>query len=110
MISFALDSLEVTFIKMHLEQSEQLYGLIISVAGRWRINRCSGFNSLCKAPLTATVCMSWDGLNSRCNGYRLLYFDRGDYMVLIRYAHETDLAAKASLMSELGCETTESDN
>ena len=35
------------------------------------------------------------------NGYGFLYFDRGDNMVLIRYAHETDLADITSL-SELG--------
>ena len=42
-------------------------------------------------------------------GAGYLYFDRGDYMVLIRYANETDLADITSLMSELGYETTESE-
>lgn len=33
MIAFALDSQEVTFIKQDLAQSDQLYGLIVSIAG-----------------------------------------------------------------------------
>lgn len=33
MIAFALDSQEVTFIKLDLAQSDQLYVLIISIAG-----------------------------------------------------------------------------
>lgn len=38
-----------------------------------------------------------------------LYLDRGDYMLLIRYSNETDLADITSLISELGYETTENE-
>ena len=33
MIAFALDSQEVTFIKQNLALSDQMYGLIVSIAG-----------------------------------------------------------------------------
>lgn len=38
---------------------------------------------------------------------RSAYFERGDQMVLIRYANDTDIADITSLMSDLGYEATE---
>ena len=63
MIVFALDSQEVTFIKQNLALSDQMYGLIVSIAGVGALIGAAASAAFVKALLVANVFRCWDELN-----------------------------------------------